>query len=52
MSRDRESIDEVIRKSINEGLNVNPLMPRNVLPKTPPKAPPAPPARGPAKEGD
>lgn len=40
MSRDRESIDEVLRKSINEGLNVNPLMPRNVLPKTPPKSPP------------
>jgi len=52
MSRDRESIDEVLRKSINEGLNVNPLMPRNVLPKTPPKSPPARPTRGPTKEGD
>lgn len=52
MSRDKDSIDEVLRKSINEGLNVNPLMPRNVLPKTPPKTPPAPPERNQPKTGD
>ena len=37
MSRDRESIDEVLRKNINEGLNVNPFMPRTFCRKPPPR---------------
>jgi len=46
MSSDKQKIvEEVLRKSINEGLNVNPIMPRNILPKSPPSSPPSPPAR-------
>lgn len=46
MSSDKQKIvEEVIRKSINEGLNVNPLMPRNILPKSPPSSPPPVPVR-------
>jgi hypothetical protein len=46
MSNDKQRvINEELRKSINEGLNVNPLMPRNVLPKSPPATPPAAPKR-------
>lgn len=44
MTNDKQrTVNEELRKSINEGLNVNPVMPRNVLPKSPPATPPAPP---------
>ena len=50
MSRDRESIDEVLRKSINEGLNVNPLC--RFAENTAQDSASSTPARSPAKEGD
>jgi hypothetical protein len=49
MSDRQKVVEEVLRKSINEGLNVNPIMPRNILPKNPPKSPPSSSSKKPAE---
>lgn len=47
MSSERQRVvEELLRRTGNEGLNVNPVMPSNVLPKSPPASPPPPPPRG------
>ncbi|SDS24618.1 hypothetical protein SAMN05216198_1527 [Halopseudomonas litoralis] len=46
----QEVIEETLKRSINEGMNVNPVMPQNILPKTPPKAPPSAPTSGAKKK--